>query len=288
MLPKSTVDVSVIVPNYNNGRFLREFIQSVIDSTVMPRELIIIDDGSTDESEQVLGCFLHLDFLKIIRFPENLGLSRALNAGLDAAAGKYIMRADPDDKLYPERIEQQLNYMETHPDTDVLGCNVWYFHHESGKKLNKSNFPSTHAQIIRAYQKGLHGIQHPTAFMKKAVVQRYRYEQMSPGEDYVFFSKMARDGCRFANLSEPYYLMRVHPASITSNLKWQEVEDTFKIRDRIWETQTSRISIGSYYFFILFYRKYQLSTHWLPKYVYLLGAILSNPARLFKRFVRKP
>jgi hypothetical protein len=111
---------------------------------------------------------------------------------------------------------------------------------------------------------------------------------MFPGEDYVFFSKMARDGCRFANLSEPFYLMRVHPASITSNLKWQEVENTFKIRDRIWETRTSKISIWSYYYFILFYRKYQLSTHWLPKYFYLLGAILSNPTRLFKRLVRKP
>jgi glycosyltransferase involved in cell wall biosynthesis len=288
MCPKATADVSVIVPNYNNGRFLHAFLQSVINSTVMPLELIIIDDGSTDETAKVLASFTNLDFLKVIRFPENLGLTRALNAGLDAAIGKYIMRADPDDILSPERIERQFNYMETHPDTDVLGCNVRYFHHVTGKNLNLSNFPSEHSQIVRTYQKGLHGIQHPTAFMKRAVVQRYRYEKMFPGEDYVFFSTMARDGCRFASLSEPLYLMRVHPASITSNLKWQEVTDTFKIRDRIWETRTSKISIWSYYYFILFYRKYQLSTHWLPKYFYLLGAIISNPARLFSRLVRKP
>jgi glycosyltransferase involved in cell wall biosynthesis len=119
---KPTADVSIIVPAYNNGRFLNEFIQSVIDSTVMPHELIIVNDGSTDESTQVLETYKSLDFLKIIQFQLNQGLTDALNAGLDIATGKYIMRADPDDIMYPERIERQLNFMVTHPETDVLGC----------------------------------------------------------------------------------------------------------------------------------------------------------------------
>lgn len=280
---KPTADVSIIVPAYNNGRFLGEFIESVINSTVTPLELIIINDGSTDESIKVLETYKSLDFLKIIQFPFNQGLTEALNSGLDIANGKYIMRADPDDIMYPERIERQLNFMETHPETDVLGCNVWYFHHETGVNINMSNFPSDHKHIIRAYQKGLHGIQHPTAFMKRTVAQRYRYNKLFPGEDYEFFSRMAKDGCHFANIPDPLYRMRVHPMSMTSNIKLTAIQYSFKMRDIIWETKTSKTRIYSYYLFIHFYRRYQISSNGLFKYLYLVVAILANPMSLVKR-----
>jgi glycosyltransferase involved in cell wall biosynthesis len=280
---KPTVDVSIIVPDYNNGRFLNEFIQSIIHSTVKPRELIIVNDGSTDESGEVLAVYKNLEFLITIQFPINLGLTDALNAGLDTATGKYIMRADPDDILHPERIERQYTYMEAHPEVDVLGSNVWYFHYETGQNINRSNFPAEHDQIVGAYRNGLHGIQHPTAFMKKSVVQGYRYQKIFPGEDYEFFSRMAKGGCRFANLTEPLYRMRVHPASSTSTIKINAIRFTFTIRDSIWGTKTSIIRIYSYYYFIFFYRRYQISSNRLTKYFYLLPAILLNPKSLIKR-----
>lgn len=286
MVHKNTVDVSIIVPDYNNGRFLDDFIESVINSTVEPRELIIVDDGSTDESAEILQKYEHLCFLRILRFAKNEGLPAALNAGLDAAKGKYIMRADPDDILHPERIERQFVYMGLHPDTDVLGCNVWYFHHESGKDINISNFPAGHRQIIKIYRQGLHGIQHPTAFIKHDIVQKYRYSKVFPGEDYDFFSRMAKDGCQFANLPEPLYRMRVHSLSSTSNLKMAAIRYTFEIRDKIWGTKTPQIRIFSYYYFVRFYRRYQIATNGLLKYLYLFLAILCNPVSLFKRLKR--
>lgn len=287
MEPKNTVDVSIIVPDYNNGRFLNEFIESVINSTVLPLELIIVDDGSTDESTDVLRKHVSLGFLRVLRFSQNEGLPAALNAGLDMANGKYIMRADPDDLLHPERIERQFIYMESHPDTDVLGCNVWYFHHGSGKIINSSNFPVEHADIVKAYRQGLHGVQHPTTFFKRNVVRKYRYAKVFPGEDYEFFSRMAKDGCHFANLPEPLYRMRVHPMSSTSNLKMDAIRYTFAVRDKIWGTRTSKASLYRYYFFIRFYRRYQILDHGLRKYFYLFLAIFCNPASLYRRFKRK-
>ncbi|MCX6266058.1 MAG: glycosyltransferase [Bacteroidetes bacterium] len=287
-MPENTVaDISIIVPNYNSGCFLSEFIESIVNSTVLPGELIIIDDGSADESAAVLKQYQHLGYLKVIVFPQNQGLVTALNAGLDAATRKYIMRADHDDVMLPERIEIQYAYMETHPETDVLGCNVTYFHGETGRNINVSNFPADHNGIINAYRRGVNGIQHPTAVISGKVMQRYRYQQMLAGEDYDIFSRMARDGCRFANLREPLYRMRIHPASLTANLSLAGVRNIFEIRDRIWGTRSANIRIVLYFYYIYFYKKYQLSTNRLSRHCFLFLAGMCYPVRLFKRLIRK-
>src|SRR5215813_923819 len=107
---RPTLDISLIVPNYNNGAYLRAFLSSVASSTHWPRELLLVDDGSTDDSLDIIGEFAHLPFLKIIRLAQNKGLVHALNTALDAATGRYIMRADPDDVLMPDRMICQYDF----------------------------------------------------------------------------------------------------------------------------------------------------------------------------------
>ena len=286
MSEKPVADISIIAPNYNNGRFLVDFIESIVCSTVLPRELIIIDDGSMDESNVVLERYSYLAFLRTIRFPENHGLTDALNAGLEIAAGKYIMRADPDDIFHPERIERQYHYMETHPETGVCGCNVQYFHDKTGKNINVSNFPTDHADIVKAYKHGVNGVQHPTAIIRSSILSGYRYRTLLAGEDYEFFSTLARDGHNFANLDGPLYRMRIHPKSLTSNLDLSAIRNIFGIRDRIWETKTPEIKILLYYFYIRFYRKYQLATNWFARHCYLFIAGVCFPDRICKRIIR--
>ena len=282
-MKKKIVDVSVIVPNYNNGRFLGEFISSVMDSTVLPRELIIVDDGSTDDSLKILSNYNHLEYLQVISFKENRGLTAALNAALDVALGSYIMRADPDDKLYPNRVQRQLEFMGQNPDIDVLGCNVQYFDSNTMKDINISNFPLAHPEIEITYRRGEHGLQHPTAFVKGDVYRKYRYQKIFPGEDYEIFARIIKDGHRFANLPEPLYHMRVHTGSATGNLKIEHIQVTFRFRDHIFGTSTGRFRIYLYYQYILNYRKYQMGKGGLFKYIYLLIAITAYPAKLLKR-----
>ncbi len=280
---KKIADVSVIVPNYNNGRFLGEFIRSVMDSTVLPRELIIVDDGSTDGSLKILNDYNHLGYLQVISFEKNRGLTAALNVALDVATGKYIMRADPDDILFSNRVQLQFEFMEQNPDIDVLGCNVQYFDSNTMKDINISNFPLAHPEIEITYRRGEHGLQHPTAFVKGDVYRKYRYQKIFPGEDYEIFARMIRDGHRFANLPEPLYHMRVHTGSATGNLKIEHIQVTCRFRDQICGTTTGRLRIYLYYHYILNYRKYQMGKDGLFKYIYLLIAITAYPAKLLKR-----
>ena len=271
------------MPNYNNGHYLAAFISSVVSSTLEPHELIIVDDGSIDHSPEVLEEFNHLPYLRAIRFSENKGLTAALNTALEASTGKYVMRADPDDRLSAERMEKQFTYMEAHPETDVLGCNVIYFDDKSGEEINTSNFPETHETIVNAFRRGEHGLQHPTAFVKGEVYRKYRYQEIFPGEDYEIFSRMVRDGCRFANLKEPLYYMRVHDGSATSNLKPAHIRTTFMFRDRIFGTRSTKSRIMLYYFYMLNYRKFQQAQSPFGKYWYLIMAGLCYPTKVFKR-----
>jgi glycosyltransferase involved in cell wall biosynthesis len=281
---KKTYDISIIVPNYNNGKYLSEFIESVIHSAILPKELVIVDDGSTDDSMKILNGFTYLPFLKVVSFPENRGLTAALNAAIEVATGEYIMRADPDDKLHPDRIERQTQFMLNNPHIDVLGCNVKYFSDKTDKTINQSNFPTDHHEIITRYSKGEHGIQHPTAFLRGDIYKKYRYQKIFPGEDYEIFARMAFDGLVFANLKEPLYFMRVHKGSSTSNLSMSVMTQTYEFRDKIYGTHTSRLWIRRYYLHILYYRKYQTSGLFFIRYFYLLISILCYPSKLVKRF----
>ncbi len=284
MKTKKIFDVSIIVPNFNNGKYLGSFIKSVMDSTVEPAELIIVDDGSTDDSIQFLKNFSSVSYLKVIKFENNKGLPPALNAALDFCTGKYVMRADPDDLLASEKIEKQFLYLETHPDVDILGCNVLYFDDISEKQINKSNFPETHEKIVKVFRKGEHGLQHPTAFVKGDVYRKYRYQKIFPGEDYEIFSRMVRDGCRFANLKEPLYYMRVHTGSATSNLKFDHIKVTFAFRDQIFNTKTNPLRVWCYFYYILFYRKFQKSDNQVAKAFYLSLSGIFYPAKVVKRW----
>lgn len=273
----------MIVPNYNNGHYLAAFISSVVSSTIEPLELIIVDDGSKDHSPEVLEEFNHLPYLKVIRFGENKGLTAALNSALEASTGKYVMRADPDDRLASARMEKQLRFMEANPKVDVLGCNVIYFDDKTGAEINISNFPAHHNQIAKAFYMGEHGLQHPTAFIKGDLYRKYRYQETFPGEDYEIFSRMVSDGRRFANLREPLYYMRVHDGSATSNLMPEHIKNTFLFRDRIFGTRSVRTRIMLYYYYILNYRKFQQARNPISKYWYLTMAGLCYPRKVFKR-----
>lgn len=279
---KPTADISIITANYNNGRYIGAFIKSVMDSTILPRELIIVDDGSSDESRDVLAKHAHLPYLKTILFEKNQGFTSALNTALEAASGKYIMRADPDDLLMPDRIEKQFSYLENNPETDILGSNAVYFS-DDGQQLNRTNFPLHHDCISNTYRKGEHGVLHATVCGKRSVYQQYRYQPLSPGEDYELFARMAKDGRRFAALNETLYMVRVHCESASSQISREAIDRTFRFRDQIFGTKTSRMKVWMYWNHIRFYRKALISSNFSRKHANLFVSIMFYPGKLTKR-----
>jgi len=284
---KQTVDVSIVAANYNNGDYLVDFIHSIINSTVYPLELIIIDDGSTDNSIQILRSFSYLGFLHIIQFEHNQGFTNALNAGLEIAKAKYIMRADPDDILLPDRIETQFRFMEENPDVDILGSNAQYFNTKNGEILNKTNFPITDTAIKQTFRKGEHGILHATAILKKTVFQKFRYQKIFPAEDYELFSRMVMAGYNFRNENSVLYGVRIHPKSSTSCIKFEGIRQTFQFRDQIFGTKTNPLWIWIYFNHIRHYRNYQMKSNCIVKTFHLALATFLYPAKLIRRLISK-
>jgi glycosyltransferase involved in cell wall biosynthesis len=283
-MKKPVADISLVAANYNNGPYLTEFIESILASSLLPAEMIIIDDGSTDESLEVLRRYELLPIARFIYLDQNHGFANALNKGIAAAGCKFIMRADPDDRLHPARIREQFDYLERHPGLSGLGCNVYYFHHLSGRTLNKSNFPLTVHGIAGAYARGEHGMQHPTVMVRSAALKGNSYRQeWVPAEDYDLFARLVNDGHAFENLPGAFYDMRVHPGSASSRLRYDTVKKTYRLRDEIFGCRTSIVRKWFYFLHIRMYRDYLLSTNPLRKAMSLAILACAYPQKILRR-----
>lgn len=111
--------ISVIVPTYNYGRFIREAIESVLAQTYPVVEIIVVDDGSTDDTQEILTGFGN----RIVTvFQSNAGVSAARNAGMAMARGEYLAFLDSDDLWLPEKIEKQIALFEADPELGLVHC----------------------------------------------------------------------------------------------------------------------------------------------------------------------
>lgn len=112
--------VSVIMPTYNRIEFLKRSIPSFLKQTFSPAELIVVDDGSNDNSFQIVNGYLnaHSNIRYLKHSNRRPSLSR--NAGILAAVGKYIAFLDSDDEYKPDYLERRIQFMETHPDIDLV------------------------------------------------------------------------------------------------------------------------------------------------------------------------
>lgn len=280
---KKIVDVSLLAANYNNGEFLSDFFNSIINSTIQPKEIIFVDDGSTDNSLEIIKIYSNLPQLKLIKFQINKGRASALNAGKFECLSKYTLIIDPDDILLPNRIEIQFNYMEKNPEIDVLGGNVIYFNSKTGEKLNISNFPTSNSKIYKTFYRGENGVLQPTVICKTKVLKKFDYKQIVPGQDYELFARMAKAGYYFAAIKEPVNKMRIHINSVVSNVKLQSFINLYKYRDKIFGTKTSKIKICLYFWHIKYYRKSMFSKNRISKYFDLSLSIIAYPQKILRR-----
>ncbi|MBL8266076.1 glycosyltransferase family 2 protein [Steroidobacter sp.] len=130
--------ITVIVPTYNCGRFIAESIQSILAQTLQPEEIIVVDDGSTDDTEQVVGTFTD-PRIRYIR-QQNAGVSVARNTGLSAARGEYIAFLDADDRWRPTFLEK-LHGVVSHDSKLVCAfANFIRFEQDTGKVMPRDQF----------------------------------------------------------------------------------------------------------------------------------------------------
>jgi glycosyltransferase involved in cell wall biosynthesis len=201
--------VTVLMPVYNGGCFLKQSIDSILCQTHRDFDLVIVDDGSTDvDTRRILQEALSDSRVRLLTHPERMGVARSLNQGLDLATGEFIARMDADDVSHPQRLEKQVEFMRRHPDVGLCGTAVECFGRVEGLRIiNPVDPEEIKCRLLLSCP-----ISHPTVMFRTASLQRYRLrydEEFETGEDYELWIRCAM--CfPIANLLEPLLYYRIH------------------------------------------------------------------------------
>jgi glycosyltransferase involved in cell wall biosynthesis len=214
-LVASVPRISVIMPVYNAAKYLRAAVQSVLDQTYRNFELVVVDDGSRDESLTILKEFAAADpRVKIVSRP-NTGIVGALNDGIAAASCDLIARMDSDDLCQPERFEKQIAFMDANADHVLVGSQVMLIDPDNASLCEKRDTEYTHETIDGAHLAHRWPLVHPSILVRKSAIEavggyRRKYEWL---EDLDLFLRLAEVG-KVASLHDVLLRYRLHPDSI--------------------------------------------------------------------------
>lgn len=221
--------ISIVLPVYNAGQWIATALSSTLDAAGHTHaEIIIVDDGSTDASAQLVETWAHkADTVRIrlIRQESNRGIVDTLNRGLDAASGRYIARMDADDVCVPERFVRQLAYLNM---TGADICGSWFT--EFGQGIPRVVRWPHHEPELKAAMLFQNTLCHPTVMVKREVFDRYRYrEEYRLAEDYDLFARASAE-FRMANVPEPLLRYRRHPQQATQTKRDAMEKVTRRVR----------------------------------------------------------
>jgi glycosyltransferase involved in cell wall biosynthesis len=202
--------VTVLMPVYNGEPYLREAMESILNQSFTDFEFLIINDGSTDRSVDIILSYPD-PRIRLVDNDQNIGLVHTLNRGIDLANGEFIARMDGDDISMPERFSKQVAFMERHPEVGVYGGWIEYF---MGREL-VMKFPASDADIRQALP-SYNPIAHPTVMIRREVLKDhhlYYDPEYRHVEDYELWTRLSAITC-FANIQEVVLKYRIHPAQI--------------------------------------------------------------------------
>lgn len=163
--------VSVITAVFNGQKYVDESIKSILEQTFLDFEFIIVDDGSTDKTKEILENWAKKDSrIKIIVNSENIGLTKSLNKAINIVKGEYIARQDADDISLPQRLEKQVIFLENNSEVKILGT-FGYAINKEGKILRKEVLPISSQKIKKALIKRNPFI-HTSVMIKKEIIDK--------------------------------------------------------------------------------------------------------------------
>ncbi len=209
--------ISIILPVLNGEKFLRVALDSMIAQTYTYWEMIIVDDGSFDETPRILTEYSKkYPLIRITTNKKQVGISKALNQGIRLAKGSYIARMDADDISYPERLAKQLDYLQTNPTVVAVGaqCDVI---DAQGRITGVKTFPLSHEQIYKTIFH-FNPLQHPVLMVNRSLLPKkfVFYDILDGAEDVNLLFKLFAFG-KVINLDEALLAYRIH--STNSSLK---------------------------------------------------------------------
>lgn len=203
-------DVSVLMPCFNGDQWLPEAIESVLSQTFQNYELILVDDGSTDSTLDIVRRYSDLDGRIVAIAKPHTDVSDSLNAGLAKANGTWVARLDQDDLCAPTRLSEQISFVSDHPDTVFLGS-AYIRIDEHGREVSQHGFPASHRRLMVNLERLKGFCPHSTAFFRLDLAKKvggYR-ACLNNANDHDLWLRLASHG-KLACLSAPLVQCRGH------------------------------------------------------------------------------
>lgn len=203
----------MVMSVYNGERFLRKAVDSILSQSAADFEFVIVDDGSTDCTEEILRGYAD-PRMRIVR-QENAGLISSLNRAVEIASGEYIARMDADDVSLPPRLELQLGRLRSRPSVGALGTQVVEIG-ESGDKIRRHRYPTSNKTIEKALLRGATAFCHGSMMFRRACFEAlggYR-QPFEHAEDYDLWLRMIESHA-VENLPDVLYLKRLSLDSVS-------------------------------------------------------------------------
>jgi glycosyltransferase involved in cell wall biosynthesis len=223
------ITISIILPVFNAEKYLLECLQSIENQTYINWELVIINDGSTDNSHQIIVDFIQKvsNQVQYFHLEINKGLPYCLNLGIQHAKGEYIARIDADDVMMEERLQKQVDFLEKHKSVGIIGSYAIDIN-ELGNPIELFTVAERN-QILKENLFTVCPFIHPSVMFRTHILincigyqNKYRY-----AEDYDLWFRLANI-TQFANLPEPLIKRRIHNQQITFSKKGHY--DTLRVK----------------------------------------------------------
>lgn len=227
LIPKSAPYVSVVMPAYNVGKYVGEAIDSILNQTFTNFEFIIINDGSTDNTAEIVKKYAAQDSrIRFIDNKDNRGFIARLNDCLDLAHGKYIAKMDSDDISLPTRLAKQVEFLDNNPDVGMVGVGV--------RRFGTDNRITIKPKFV-GITDFIYGCATTVFMARREIIERYhlRFDsEYFAAEDMEFYSRFARVA-KIANLQEVLYLYRWHGGNVSAQQAEVQRQTIERIRNDV-------------------------------------------------------
>lgn len=220
--------ISVVIPTYNAARYIAEAVTSVLAQDFTDFELLLIDDGSTDDTDSVLSRFAVDPRVRFLRNERNMGLIATLHRAYAECRAPLIARMDADDICMPDRFSRQVAFLKAHPEVSILGGSIRFFGNVAPKVFV---FPSLHADIHPAMLFYC-PLAHPALMFRRELLDQglIRYDDaFRHAEDYHLWSRLLCQ-VKSANLPEVVLDYRLHAQQVSSDSSDKQYAASLRVR----------------------------------------------------------
>ncbi len=199
--------ISVMMPTYNNGKYIKQAIDSIYIQNYENMEIIVVDDGSTDNTKEIVKSYKDIKYF----YTEHGGISHARNIALENSEGEYIAFCDSDDYWLPGKISAQMQYFKENPNSEIVFTKYEVFFENENLKVNKRAMHEK--EIEDSFKQYL-----PSTLLKKELFEKYGNfdEKFSGIEDCEFIYRITMKGININHyIDKNFYMRRIHGNNIT-------------------------------------------------------------------------